>query len=44
MSQNTPIDPFAERESGKYENPIPSRECIIEFLTQANVPMNRNDL
>ncbi|WP_104400367.1 ribonuclease R [Vibrio penaeicida] len=44
MSQNTPIDPFAERESGKYENPIPSREFIIEFLTQANVPMNRNDL
>ncbi|MBD1557374.1 ribonuclease R [Vibrio sp. S9_S30] len=44
MSQNTPIDPFAERESDKYENPIPSREFIIEFLTQANVPMNRNDM
>ncbi|WED21597.1 ribonuclease R [Vibrio sp. JC009] len=37
-------DQFADRESQKYENPIPSREFIIEFLTEANVPMNRNDL
>ncbi|KJY74239.1 ribonuclease R [Vibrio nigripulchritudo] len=44
MSQNTPNDPFAARESDKYENPIPSREFIIEFLEKANVPMNRNDL
>ncbi|MDG4870207.1 winged-helix domain-containing protein, partial [Guyparkeria sp. 1SP6A2] len=27
-----------------YDNPIPSREYILEFLTKANVPMNRNDL
>ncbi|WP_153447789.1 ribonuclease R [Vibrio algicola] len=38
------IDPFAKRESEKYENPIPSREFILSFLTKANVPMNRNDL
>jgi len=44
MSENTPNDPFADRESKKYENPVPSREFIIEFLTGANVPMNRNDL
>ncbi|CCN33148.1 Ribonuclease R [Vibrio nigripulchritudo SO65] len=44
MSQNTPNDPFAARESDKYDNPIPSREFIIEFLEKANVPMNRNDL
>lgn len=44
MSDSTHIDPFADREADNYENPIPSREFIIEFLTQANVPMNRNDL
>ncbi len=44
MSDNINNDPFAERESENYENPIPSREFILEFLAQAGVPMNRNDL
>ncbi|MEH0672612.1 ribonuclease R [Vibrio owensii] len=44
MSDNMPNDPFADRESKNYENPIPSREFITEFLQQAGVPMNRNDL
>jgi ribonuclease R len=48
MSKETPRqptnDPFAERESQNYDNPIPSREFILEFLQAANVPMNRNDL
>ncbi|MEH0760367.1 ribonuclease R [Vibrio sp. 16] len=44
MSDNTHNDPFAARESENYENPIPSREYILEFLSQAGVPMNRNDL
>ncbi|MDF2154711.1 ribonuclease R [Vibrio sp. CAU 1672] len=44
MSDNMPNDPFAERESKNYENPIPSREYILEFLEQAGVPMNRNDI
>ncbi|UUM30396.1 ribonuclease R [Vibrio japonicus] len=44
MSDNIPNDPFADRESENYENPIPSREFILEFLEQAGVPMNRNDL
>lgn len=44
MSDNTPKDEFADREAEKYENPVPSREFITEFLKQANVPMNRNDL
>ncbi|MCJ2378162.1 ribonuclease R [Vibrio sp. ZSDZ34] len=48
MSKETPRqptnDPFAERESQNYDNPIPSREFILEFLQTANVPMNRNDL
>ncbi|QXO17656.1 ribonuclease R [Vibrio ostreae] len=44
MSDTPHVDPFADREADNYENPIPSREFIIEYLTQANVPMNRNDL
>jgi len=44
MSDNISNDPFADRESKNYENPIPSREFITEFLQQAGVPMNRNDL
>lgn len=44
MSDNIPNDPFADRESKNYENPIPSREFILEFLKEAGVPMNRNDL
>ncbi|SEG72800.1 ribonuclease R [Vibrio hangzhouensis] len=37
-------DPFAARESENYDNPIPSREFISDFLASVNVPMNRNDL
>ena len=44
MSDNIHNDPFAERESENYENPIPSREFILEFLGNVGVPMNRNDL
>lgn len=31
-------DPYAEREAQKYENPIPSREFIIEFLAERGRP------
>lgn len=44
MSNNTPKDQFADREAQKYENPVPSREFITDFLKDSNVPMNRNDL
>ncbi|MDW6091706.1 ribonuclease R [Vibrio rhizosphaerae] len=44
MSDTIQNDPFADREANNYDNPIPSREFILEFLAQANVPMNRNDL
>ncbi|GAK85788.1 3'-to-5' exoribonuclease RNase R [Vibrio ponticus] len=44
MSDQIQNDPFADRESENYENPIPSREFILEFLAQAGVPLNRNDL
>jgi cold shock CspA family protein len=33
-----PDDPFAEREAQKYENPIPSREMIMEMLGQQDGP------
>ncbi|WP_438466421.1 ribonuclease R [Marinomonas sp. PE14-40] len=33
--QNT-IDPFQAREASKYENPVPSREYILEFLASEN--------
>jgi len=32
-------DPHAERESLKYDNPIASREFILEFLESAGVPL-----
>ncbi|MFB9137215.1 ribonuclease R [Vibrio olivae] len=44
MSNTTSNDPFAERESQNYENPIPSREFILDYLSKAGVPLNRNDL
>jgi ribonuclease R len=37
-------DPFAEREAGKYETPIPSREFIMSVLTDAGRLMTREDL
>lgn len=37
-------DPHAEREAAKYDNPIPSREVILEILTQANKPLTHSKL
>lgn len=31
-------DPFADREAQKYENPIPSREFILEYLDEKGQP------
>ena len=31
-------DQFAEREAEKYENPIPSREYILEYLAEKGRP------
>ena len=41
MPKKTPSleDPHFEREAQKYENPIPSRELIIEHLAQAGGPL-----
>ncbi|MCG8056127.1 MAG: ribonuclease R [Candidatus Thiodiazotropha endolucinida] len=37
-------DPYRDRESRKYENPIPSREFIMETLEEEGIPMNRQAL
>lgn len=37
-------DPFQEREAGKYENPIPSREFILAHLDKREKPANREEL
>jgi ribonuclease R len=37
-------DPFAERESQKYENPIPSREYILEYLTERGRPATQDQI
>ena len=40
----TPVDPHAKRESSKYDNPIPSREFIIEQLEAAGQPLDRKTI
>ncbi len=37
-------DPFQEREAGKYSNPIPSREFILELLTKREKPASRDEI
>ncbi len=43
-SPRTKKDPFAKREAAKYENPIPSREYILEQLDKAGSPLNHEQL
>jgi len=35
-------DPHAAREAANYENPIPSREVILDLLTEAEKPLDHN--
>ena len=44
MAKQITVDPFAEREAGKYANPIPSREYILEFLRERGRPARRKEL
>lgn len=44
MTENTPKDPYEGREAEKYENPIPSREYILELLKQSDSPVTRQKL
>ncbi len=37
-------DPHFEREQNKYENPIPSREYILEYLTSQTAPQSREKI
>ena len=37
-------DPQKEREDTLYENPIPSRELILEVMTNHGVPIKKDDL
>ena len=37
-------DPYAEREAQKYENPIPSREFILEYLAERGRPATYSQL
>ncbi len=37
-------DPYADREAGNYENPIPSREYILDVLEQADGPVTHKVL
>jgi len=42
MSQKSgKTDPFAKREAQKYDNPIPSREYILDLLAAQPIPLNR---
>lgn len=37
-------DPYLEREQQRYENPLPSREFILQVLEQSGAPMSAHDL
>ena len=41
---NRPVDPHAAREADRYENPVASRELILEMLGNADHPLNQNQI
>ncbi len=38
------LDPFLERERTQYDNPLPSREYILQILTERGVPVEQDEL
>jgi len=44
QSRNFKDDPFAEREASKYANPLPSREFILDVLSQKGELLTMPDL
>ncbi len=38
------IDPNYQEEQQKYENPVPSRECILNIIRDYNAPMSRTEI
>jgi len=41
---STLTDPFAEREAAKYEQPIPSRELIMQLIEKTGRPIGRQQI
>ncbi|KKM80095.1 hypothetical protein LCGC14_1343390, partial [marine sediment metagenome] len=41
MTKENTQDPHSQREAENYENPIPSREFILEILKQNDRPLSR---
>ena len=41
---DAPLDPFHDREASNYENPIPSREHLLEVITGFTAPVSRDQL
>ena len=41
---NSTNDPYAQREADKYENPIPSRELILQFIEHSGKPLGREEI
>ncbi len=39
-----PTDPHAEREADRYDNPVASRELILQLLAEAEHPLNHNQI
>ena len=37
-------DPYAQREAEKYENPIPSRELILQYIEHTGKPLGREEI
>lgn len=44
MKKHIKKDSFAEREAAKYDNPIPSREYILEFLSNSAGPLTYEEI
>ena len=49
MSKRKPIvdpkaDPFLGREQSKYDHPVPSREFLLDFLTEQAAPYTRDEV
>src|SRR5512143_2132143 len=38
------LDPFLEREREQYDNPLPSREFILQILAEKGVPVEQDEL
>ena len=41
---NQTTDPYAQREAEKYENPIPSRELILQLIEEVGKPLRRQQI